>query len=37
MIDAGIHPGDIHVVDRDIEPTDGRAVIDDEMTVNRIA
>ena len=40
MIDAGIHPGDILVVDRAVEPSDGRvviAVIDGELTVKRIA
>src|SRR5919205_1015091 len=40
MIDAGIHPGDILVVDRAVEPADGRvviAVIDGELTVKRIA
>ena len=40
MIDAGIHPGDILVVDRAVEPADGRvviAIIDGELTVKRIA
>ena len=40
MIDAGIHPGDILVVDRALEPTDGNvviAVLDGELTVKRIA
>jgi DNA polymerase V len=40
MIDAGIHPGDILVVDRAIEPADNNvviAVIDGELTVKRIA
>jgi DNA polymerase V len=40
MIDPGIHPGDILVVDHALEPTNGRvviAVIDGEMTVKRIA
>jgi len=40
MIDAGIHPGDILVVDRALEPTDSSvviAVIDGELTVKRIA
>ena len=40
MIDAGIHPGDILVVDRAVEPADKNvviAVIDGELTVKRIA
>jgi len=40
MIDAGIHPGDILVVDRAVEPADGNvviAVIDGDLTVKRIA
>jgi DNA polymerase V len=40
MIDAGIHPGDILVVDRSVEPQDGRvviAIVDGELTVKRIA
>lgn len=39
MIDAGIHPGDLLVVDRALEPTDGRvviAVVNGELTVKRI-
>ena len=39
MIEAGIHPGDILIVDRSIEPTDKKvviAVIDGELTVKRI-
>ncbi len=39
MIDAGIHPGDILVVDRAREPQDGSvviAVVDGELTVKRI-
>lgn len=39
MVGAGIHPGDILVVDRALEPTDGRvviAVLDAELTVKRI-
>ena len=39
MIAAGIHPGDILIVDRSIEPTDKKvviAVIDGELTVKRI-
>jgi DNA polymerase V len=40
MIGAGIHPGDILVVDRAIEPQDSNvviAVIDGELTVKRIS
>lgn len=40
MIDAGIHPGDILVVDRALEPQDSNvviAVIDGELTVKRIS
>ena len=40
MIDAGIHPGDILVVDRALEPKDRSvviAVVDGELTVKRIA
>jgi len=40
MINAGIHPDDILVVDRSIEPTDGRiviAVLDGELTVKRLS
>jgi DNA polymerase V len=39
MIAAGIHPGDILIVDRSIEPADKKvviAVIEGEMTVKRI-
>lgn len=39
MIDAGIHPGDILIVDRSIEPADDRIVIaalNGELTVKRI-
>ena len=39
MIDAGIHPGDILVVDRALEPKDLSvviAVVDGELTVKRI-
>jgi len=39
MIGAGIHSGDMLVVDRSIEPSDGRiviAVIDGELTVKRL-
>lgn len=39
MIDAGIHPGDLLVVDRSLEPADGRvviAVVNGELTVKRI-
>lgn len=40
MINAGIHPDDILVVDRSIDPTDGRiviAVLDGELTVKRLS
>ena len=40
MIGAGIHPGDILVVDRVLEPQDSNvviAVIDGELTVKRIS
>ena len=40
MIDAGIHPGDILVVDRALEPKDASvviAVLDGELTVKRLA
>jgi DNA polymerase V len=40
MIDAGIHPGDILVVDRSLAPKDASviiAVVDGELTVKRIA
>lgn len=39
MIDAGIHPGDILIVDRSLEPADKKvviAVIEGELTVKRI-
>lgn len=39
MINAGIHSGDILIVDRSIEPKDGKiviAVIDSELTVKRL-
>ena len=39
MIDAGIHPGDLLVVDRGLAPSNGRivvAVVDGESTVKRI-
>jgi DNA polymerase V len=39
MIDAGIHSGDILVVDRSLPPKDGNiviAVIDSELTVKRL-
>jgi DNA polymerase V len=39
MINAGIHTGDILIVDRALEPSDGKiiiAVINGEMTVKRI-
>jgi DNA polymerase V len=39
MIDAGIHSGDILIVDRSLDPTDKKvviAVIDGELTVKRI-
>jgi DNA polymerase V len=39
MIDAGIHPGDILIVDRSLEPADKKvviAVINGELTVKRI-
>jgi len=39
MIDAGIHPGDILIVDRSIEPADSKvviAVVDGDLTVKRI-
>ena len=39
MINAGIHDGDIIVVDRSITPTDGAvvvAVVDSELTVKRL-
>lgn len=39
MIDAGIHPGDILIVDRSLEPCDKKvviAIIEGELTVKRI-
>jgi DNA polymerase V len=39
MKNAGIHPGDILVVDRSLEPTSGRivvAILDGEFTVKRL-
>ena len=39
MIDAGIHPGDILIVDRSLEPSDKKvviAIIEGELTVKRI-
>ncbi len=39
MLGAGIHPGDLLVVDRAIHPADGRvviAVLDGELTVKRL-
>ena len=39
MVDAGIHSQDLLVVDRSLEPVDGRiviAVIDGELTVKRL-
>jgi DNA polymerase V len=39
MIDAGIHSGDILVVDRALEPTDRKvviAVVDGDLTVKRV-
>lgn len=39
MIDAGIHPGDILIVDRSLEPADKKvviAIIDGDLTVKRI-
>lgn len=40
MINAGIHDGDILIVDRSIEPTDGKIVIasvNGELTVKRLS
>jgi DNA polymerase V len=40
MTGAGIHPGDILVVDRSLEPQDANvviAVLEDELTVKRIS
>jgi len=39
MVNAGIHDGDLLIVDRSLEPSDGKiviAVINGEMTVKRI-
>lgn len=39
MVDAGIHPGDILIVDRAIEPADKKvviAVVNGDLTVKRI-
>ncbi len=39
MIDAGIHDGDILIVDRSLEPQNGKiviAVVDGELTVKRL-
>lgn len=39
MLGAGIHPGDLLIVDRSLEPTHGRvviAVVDNELTVKRL-
>ena len=39
MLGAGIHPGDLLVVDRALEPAHGRvviAVVDGELTVKRL-
>lgn len=39
MLGAGIHPGDLLVVDRSVNPTDGKvilAVLDGEFTVKRL-
>jgi DNA polymerase V len=39
MLGAGIHPGDLLVVDRSLEPTHGKvviAVVDGELTVKRL-
>ncbi len=39
MIDAGIHPGDILIVDRSIEPADNKiviAVVNGDLTLKRI-
>ncbi len=39
MVDAGIHDGDVLVVDRSLEPADGRvviAVLNGELTVKRL-
>ncbi|MEO1134599.1 MAG: translesion error-prone DNA polymerase V autoproteolytic subunit [Cyanobacteria bacterium J06639_1] len=39
MLNAGIHPGDLLVVDRSVEPRDGKvviAIVDGELTVKRL-
>ncbi|MEO0853598.1 MAG: translesion error-prone DNA polymerase V autoproteolytic subunit [Cyanobacteria bacterium J06648_11] len=39
MLGAGIHPGDLLVVDRALEPRDGKviiAIVDGELTVKRL-
>lgn len=39
MIDAGVHPGDLLIVDRSLTPTDGRVVIaslNGDLTVKRL-
>jgi len=39
MVDAGVHPGDILIVDRAIEPADKKvviAVVNGDLTVKRI-
>ena len=39
MIGAGIHPGDLLVVDRSLQPTNGKiiiAVVDGELLVKRL-
>lgn len=39
MIEAGIHPGDLLIVDRSLTPTDGRVVIaslNGDLTVKRL-
>ena len=39
MLGAGIHPGDLLVVDRSLEPAHGKvviAVVDNELTVKRL-
>lgn len=40
MIDAGIRPGDLLIVDRSLEPSSGKVVIvvvDGELTIKRLA
>ena len=39
MVEAGIHSGDLLIVDRSLEPSDGKiviAVLDGELTVKRL-